>query len=167
MSKIRSPIASGILISLIALAYADLSLTQQVVTDDETANDQQREELDATPDLSPRQLRRAERRRLRELDVSDDPAFSSDRTETVNANRSEPDVVIVVEVEPEMECRRAAVTGSRVSREICTPVARLEATERQEEENAQEFLRRTRELSTVITEDERNNPPGLTPSAFD
>jgi hypothetical protein len=166
MPKIHFPPVSGVLIALVALGYADLGSGQQPGSDNETASDRQQEQLVPTADLSPRQLRRAERRQLRELEVPDEIDSPNDRPEAANANQSEPELVIVVEVEPEMECRRVAVTGSRFPREICTPVASLEKTERQEEENAQEFLRRTRELSTVIPEEERNNP-FQTPSAFD
>jgi hypothetical protein len=166
MAKIHVPLATSVLIFLIAQGLPDLSLAVQLVSDNETENNQQSSQAETASDLSPRERRRAERLRLRELEGSDEPDLANSEAETTNINRSEPEVVIVVEVEPEMKCRREAVTGSRVSREICTPVVSLAETERQEEENAQEFLRRTRELSTVVPPEEANNP-FLTPSAFD
>jgi hypothetical protein len=166
MAKIYAPLATSAMILIIAQLLPDPGFAAQAIAEDETQIDQQPSRSEAALDLSPRERRRAERLRLRELENSSEPETATRVAETANDNGSKPEVVIVVEVEPEMKCRREAVTGSRVSKEVCTPVASLAETERQEEENAQEFLRRTRELSTVIPEDERNNP-FLTPSAFD
>jgi hypothetical protein len=104
--------------------------------------------------LSERQRRREERRQSRE---AESPDAAADQADVAEDSESQ----FVVAVEPEMECRRVAVVGSRVPREVCTPVGQAA----QDEQNAQDFLRRTRELSTVVPEDEQNNP-FLQPSAF-
>lgn len=108
-----------------------------------------------TDEMSERQRRREERRRARE---AEDAADAASRADTAAA----PDEsAFVVYVAPEIECRMVQVTGSRMPKEVCQPVHQAA----QDEQDAQDFLRRTRELSTVVPEDERTNP-FITPSVF-
>ena len=146
-------IASGLMV---------IGLTSPIAAADEA--DGAAQAADAAPQLSERQARREQRRREREQADSDqkpDATAESARVDQANPNNYE----IVVVVEPEMECKKVTVVGSRMPKEVCTPVAQQAANEQQQEQNAQDFLRRTRERQTEITEEQRNNP-FLTPSAF-
>ncbi|HUF72913.1 MAG TPA: hypothetical protein VMR74_08445 [Gammaproteobacteria bacterium] len=137
------------------IGFAALTLGSLPASADEADEVTQTAARDSDSDqLSERQRRREERRQSREAESSD--------ADTGQANAAEnSESQFVVAVEPEMECRRVPVTGSRVPREVCTPVGQAA----QDEQNAQDFLRRTRELSTVVPEDDRNNP-FMQPSAF-
>lgn len=92
--------------------------------------------------LSERQRRREERRQAREAEESSAAAATQAQAD----ENAEGESGFVVYVEPEVECRNVAVTGSRMAKRVCTPVGQAA----QDEENAQEFLRRTRELSTIV-----------------
>jgi hypothetical protein len=108
------------------------------------------------PEMSARERRREERRRSRDEET---PAAEVAATpEVVDPNAP---LVFVVAVQPEMECRRIAVVGSRVPKEVCTPVGQREA----DEHEAQDFLRRTRERSTMAVPCAATNPALPGPAA--
>lgn len=96
----------------------------------------------ADTELSDRQRRREERRQQRQERRANKD--NSDQSHAANAGDGDREYVVVL-VEPEVECRTERVVGSRVPRQICTPVAQ----QRRDEEKAQEFLRRTRQNSTI------------------
>lgn len=97
-------------------------------------------------EMSARQKRRAERRREHEESDSAVESATANAADEATATDGPAPLVFVVAVEPEMECRRVAVVGSRMPKEVCTPVGLRD----EQEEQAQEFLRRTRERSTIV-----------------
>jgi hypothetical protein len=99
--------------------------------------------------ISERKRRREARRHEREEANSD----QSDESAAAGEAEASP---YVVYVEPEMECKRVTVVGSRLPKEVCTPVYQEEVNEQSQEQAAQEFLRRTRELQT-------RTPPASSP----
>lgn len=127
-------IAAGVL-GLAALTLA--SLPAAADSPDETSQAATAASSDESG-MSERQRRREARRREREAVNSD----QSDETAAGAADASS----YVVYVEPEMECKRVTVSGSRVPKEVCTPVFQQDANKETQEQSAQEFLRRTREL---------------------
>lgn len=130
--------ATGVL-GLVALTLA--SLPAAADTPDETSQAATVANSDDSG-ISERKRRREDRRREREEADSD----QSDETAAGEANTSS----YVVYVEPEMECKRVTVSGSRVPKEVCTPVYQQDANAESQEHEAQEFLRRTRELGSRV-----------------
>jgi hypothetical protein len=120
-------------------------------------------QADSDSQTSERQRRREERQRARQS--ADAESSTSATVEGATAtNGIEPEIVVVVE--PQMECRRVVVIGSRVPKEICTPVVAQTATAQLQEEQAEEFLRRTRELQTRVPEDDGFLAPNAITGGF-
>jgi cytoskeletal protein RodZ len=126
------------------LGFAALALASQPVAADTPDEPSQAATASSSDDsgISERKRRREERRREREEANSD----QSDETAAGEADTSS----YVVYVEPEMECKRVTVSGSRVPKEVCTPVYQQDANADSQEREAQEFLRRTRELGSRV-----------------
>ena len=160
--RLKSTSAAILAALTVASGSTVFGLTSAIAGADES--DTAAQPANSAPEMSERQVRREQRRRERaQADSDQNPEAAVETANADQADRNNYEIVVVVE--PEMECRKVTVVGSRMPKEVCTPVARQSATERQQEQNAEEFLRRTRERQTVITEEQRNNP-FLTPSAF-
>jgi len=78
----------------------------------------------------------------------------------VEATGTTADEIIVV-VEPEIECRRVRVTGSKMRKEVCFAVAQQAANAEHDEERAQDFLRRQAEQAQIARPVE--NPASVMP----
>jgi hypothetical protein len=139
-----TPAAKRILVTTAMTAgLAVLMLGSRPIVADEPESESQAASTESA-EMSAREKRREERRREREESRSAESA--TDEVDQAPATDGTAPIVFVVAVEPEMECRRVAVLGSRVPKEVCTPVGQRDV----DEENAQEFLRRTQERSTIV-----------------
>lgn len=139
----RVAIGAASVIGLVALTLGN----SPAIADEADEIEQTAAQDSGSDQLSERQRRREERRQAREAEESLAAAPTQDEKE---------ESAFVVYVEPELECRNVAVTGSRMPKRVCTPVGQAA----QDEENAQEFLRRTRELSTIVPpEDTSSSDP--------
>ena len=115
----------------------------------------------ADTELSARERRREERRQRREERNSDEAeAAETSVVAYVEATGITADEIIVV-VEPEIECRRVSVTGSKMRREVCFAVAQQAANAEHDEERAQDFLRRQAEQAQIARPVE--NPASVMP----
>lgn len=148
----RSLLAVGIVAGLAALTPG--GPTAAADDEDEIS---QTESTETGAGMSRRERRREERRRAQiEAAEAELAAIEAE----ANAASEDGRPVFAIAVEPEMECETVRVTGSRMPKRVCKPVGMRES----EEATAEEFLRRTRELSTLSPPGDefiRTSPPGF------
>lgn len=137
----RTVLAAGIIAGLTALTPG--GPTAAADDEDEVS---QTESTEAGAEMSRRERRREERRRA-EIEAAEAELAAIEAKANAASEDGRP--VFAIAVEPEMECETVQVTGSRMPKRVCKPVGMAES----EEQTAEEFLRRTRELSTLT-------PPG-------
>ena len=145
-----------------ALALTLLTSYPAYADDQETAAKTENDESSA---MSAREMRRAARRQAREEanreEANGQPEVSRPAVDLAGNPVTGDRPVVLVAVEPEIECERIQVVGSRMPREVCRPVSQIAA----EEDEAKEFLRRTREGSTLTVPCPAVNPSLPGPAA--
>ena len=116
------------------------------------------EQASGSGDESEAMSRREQRRQARQERREQRAAAKADAAiEPIDAAAADSAAFVVAVVEPEMECTRRVVSGSRVPKEVCVPVGQAAA----DEANAQDFLRRIRERSGEMPAQSGPTIPGM------
>lgn len=129
------------LCAVVSVGLAAFSLGNLPAVADESDGVEQAANAESDTQMSDRQRRREERRRQREEEQAERNAERTAQAVAEYAEENGIDPELVVVVEPEMECHRVVVPGSRVPKEVCNPVASQALTEQRDAEMVDRFRR--------------------------